>query len=99
MPELLLTLHCASDDAEALAEALRPIISAPLHVRAGTVRAHDFSGAGTAELVAGERRRTTIEMVVNATDMPAMLRQINDTRRRQPVEWRTVILDGHGRIS
>lgn len=99
MPELLLTLRCASSDAEALAQALPPIVSSPLHMQAGTRRGRDFSGADTAELVAGEQRLTTIHMIVNAQDLPALLQGLADTRRRQPVEWHTVALDGYGRIA
>ncbi len=98
MPDLLFTLHCAVRDSEALIDAVRAVCPAPIHVRADTVRGRQFDDAGTAERVSGALRRTTLEVVVSADDVPALLAAITQARRDLPVRWRTMPLIDHGRI-
>lgn len=99
MPDLLLTLHCAARDGDALVEALRAVCRAPVHVRAETVRGWQFDDAGTAEHVSGELKRTTLELLVDADAVPALLRAVSEARRALPVRWRTTPLIDHGRIA
>lgn len=99
MSDLLFTLHCAVRDSEALAEAIRAVSRSPIHVRAESVRGQDYGDAGTAEKVSGELKRITLELIVNADAVPALLKAAKEARRDLPVRWRTTPLLDHGRIA
>lgn len=98
MAELLLTCHCASRDVEALIDALRPVISAPLHVREETVHGRDFSDARTAEQVVGTLRRSAIELIVAEDAVDTALSAIASAARRSPVRWHLCPVLRRGRM-
>ncbi len=99
MSDVLLTLHCAVHDTEAVVEAVRAVCQVPLHLRAEAVRGRDFGDAGTAEKVSGALKRTTLEVVIDEHMIPDLLRRVHASRRELPVRWRTTPLIDQGRIA
>ncbi len=99
MPDVLLVLHCAVRDTDAIVEALRPACPSPLHVQSETVRGRDFSDAVTAEKVSGELRRTRLEVVVDDRLVADLVRLVQTSRRALPVRWRTTPVIDQGRIA
>lgn len=98
MAELLLTLHCARLDVEAVVEAVRAVSRVPVHVRDEAVHGRDFGDASTAERVTGELRRAAVELVVAGEDVAAVVEAARTARRRLPVRWHTVAVVASGRI-
>ena len=99
MPDVLLVLHCAVRDTEAVVEAVRGACRAPLHLQAEAVRGRDFDDAATAEKVSGELRRTRLEVVVDDTLVADLVRRVETSRRELPVRWRTTPVIDQGRIA
>jgi len=99
MPDVLLSLHCATRDTDAVVEALRSTCRAPLHLRAEAVRGRDFDDAATAEKVSGELKRTTLEIVVADHLVDQLLQLVATSRRELPVRWRTTPVIDQGRIA
>jgi hypothetical protein len=95
----LLRFACATPDAEPIIDALRPVCTAPIHVREELVRGLDFTDAGTAERVSGALRRTAIELVVAEEDVPALVAAADASRRRLPVRWMTLPVRDMGRLA
>jgi hypothetical protein len=95
---VLLSLTCATGDAEPIVEALRAATSAPIHVRDETVRGLDFADAGTAERVTGALRRIAIELVVAADEVAPLTQAVDQARRRLPVRWLTLPVLDRGRF-
>lgn len=99
MSEVLLTLHCAVQDNDAVVEALRGACQAPLHVRAEAVRGRDFGDAATGEKVTGELRRTALEVMVAHEAVAGLLRCVEASRHQLPIRWRITPIIDHGRIA
>lgn len=98
MADVLLCFHCASADAEAIAEALRGVAQAPVHVREERVLGRDFSDAGTGEQVLARLRRSAVELVVDESMMASLLGAVEGARRRWPVRWLATPVSARGRI-
>lgn len=96
---VLLKLACAAADVEPIAEALRVVCTAPIHLRDEIVRGLDFDDAGTAERVTGALRRVAIELVVSVDQIPSLVAAVEHSRRRLPVRWITVPVLAEGRLS
>ncbi|WP_336965809.1 DUF3240 family protein [Sphingobium aquiterrae] len=99
MAEVLLTLHCATVDAEPIIDAIRALSRAPVHLRAEDVRGHDFGDARTAEKVMGTLKRSAIELIEDEAAVDAILEAIAATRRRSAVRWHLTPISGRGRLA
>lgn len=98
MSRLLLTLICASQDAETLADTLRDTLQLPVQHRQEAVFGRDFGDAETGEQVTGALSRCALEVDIDGDDLSRALDAVGSARRRLPLRWRTTaILDG-GRI-
>ncbi len=98
MADVLLCFHCASADAEAIAEALRGVAQAPVHLRDERVLGRDFSDAGTGEQVLATLRRSAVELVVDEAATGWMVATVEGARRRWPVRWLATPVSARGRI-
>lgn len=98
MAEVLLCFHCASADAEAIAEALRAVAQAPVHLREERVLGRDFSDAGTGEQVLATLRRSAVELVVDEKAAASLVATVEGARRRWPVRWLATPVSARGRI-
>lgn len=98
MADVLLCFHCASADAEAIAEVLRGVAQAPVHVREERVLGRDFSDAGTGEQVLATLRRSAVELVVDESVTDSLLAAVEGARRRWPVRWLATPVSARGRI-
>ncbi len=99
MAEVLLTLHCATLDAEPIIEAVRSLSRAPVHLRAEDVRGRDFADARTAEQVMGTLKRSAIELIEDEAAVDAILEAITAAKRRSAVRWHLTPVSGRGRIA
>lgn len=99
MADVLLTLHCAAADAEAIGEALRGALQTPVHVRAEAVLGLDFSDATTAERVTARLDRRAVELVVAQTDLAEALAAMERVRRSGAVRWYTSPVLERGRMA
>lgn len=98
MPDVVLTLYCASADRGLVAALLREATRAPVHVREEQVLGHDFGDAGTGERVRGSLRRVAYELVVAENEAEALVDRIGSARRNMPVRWRTTAVAARGRL-
>jgi hypothetical protein len=96
--EVLLCFHCASADAEPIAEALRAAVQAPVHLRDERVLGRDFSDAGTGEQVLATLRRSAVELVVDEAATASLVATVGGARRRWPVRWLATPIVARGRI-
>jgi hypothetical protein len=99
MPDMLLTFHCATCDRDLIAEALRALTREPLHLREEAVLGRDFGDARAGEQVRGALRRAAIELVVEDGAVAALVEAVRDSRRAQPVRWRSLPIADRGRIA
>ena len=99
MSDVLLTLHCAAADAEALGEALRTELETPVHLRSEAVLGLDFSDASTAERVTARLDRRAVELVLPEVDLPRALGALGKVRRGGAVRWYTTPVLERGRIA
>jgi hypothetical protein len=99
MPDILLTLHCAAADAEAIGEALRSALETPVHVRTEAVLGLDFSDASTAEQVSARLDRRAVEMVLPQAQVSAALDILGRIRRSGAVRWYTSAVLDKGRVA
>lgn len=99
VPDLMLSFHCATSDAETIATALRTISDAPIHLHDEAVMGRDFDDAGLGEQVTGRLRRTCIELLVEDTLMDALIEAAHTCRRRLPVRWHAVSVTAQGRLA
>lgn len=99
MPDMMLSLHCASADAEIIAAALRTISDAPIHLHDEAVLGRDFGDAGLGEKVTGRLRRTCIELLVEDTMIAELIEAARTCRRRLPVRWHAVSVTAQGRLA
>ncbi|WP_421846514.1 DUF3240 family protein [Novosphingobium sp.] len=99
MADVLLTLHCAAADAEALGEALRGTLQTPVHVRAEAVLGLDFSDATTAERVTARLDRRAVELVLPEAELAEALAAMGRVRRSGAVRWYTSPVLARGRIA
>lgn len=99
MTDVLLTLHCAEVDAEAILDALCTVTEAPLHSRAESVRGRDFGDADTAEQVTATLRRAAIECIEDEARIDALIAAVGAARRRSSVRWHCTPISARGRIS
>jgi len=97
MADVLLTFHCAAQDAEAVIEAVRPLVAVPIHLREEQVFGRDFVDANTAERVAGTLRRAAVELIVAADQLEALVGAAAASRRRLPMRWHATPLIASGR--
>lgn len=98
MPDILLTLHCASADTDAIIEAIRGASRAPIHVRAEAVHGRDFADARTAEQVTATLKRSAIECVEDALRIDAIIEAAASAKRRSPVRWHQTPILARGRF-
>lgn len=98
MTKVLLTLHCASADAEGIGEALRGISTAPIHLREETVLGTDFGDAGAGEQVTGRLRRTALEILCEDALMDDLIGAAGKARRRLPFRWNAIAIHASGRM-
>ncbi|MBN8829220.1 MAG: DUF3240 family protein [Sphingomonadales bacterium] len=99
MTEMLLTFHCALHDVDAVAEAIRAISHAPIHVTDKAVRGWDFEDASTAEQVIGLLRRNALELIVDADAVETLVQVVTGAKRALPVRWHAVPVAVRGRIA
>lgn len=99
MSEILLTFYCAVADREAIAEALRAVTLAPLHLREESVLGRDFGDAGAPEQVHGALRRAALDLIVATDAVDALVAAVEAARRNHPVRWQTVAVAARGRIA
>lgn len=98
MADALLTIYAGRADAGTLADALRTVARAPVHVRAETVFGLDFSDATTAERVTGALDRVAIDLIVDDADVPAIVASIAPLKRSGPIRWHSTPLAARGRL-
>lgn len=98
MPDILLTLHCASSDADAIVKALRSATRAPLHVRSETVHGRDFADAKTAEQVTATLRRSAIECVEDDAAIAGILEAAKAAKRGFALRWHQTPVLSRGRF-
>lgn len=98
MAELLLTLHCAPDDAEAVLAALQAHVAAPIQLREEAVRGRDYQDASIAEQVSGLLRRVALSLPVDEERLPLLVQAAASARRRAPLRWRATPILAQGRI-
>lgn len=98
MSRVLLTVTCATPDAEAIAQVLGDLTHAPVHQRAEAVLGRDFDDAATAERVAGTLSRVSIEVELRAHDTDRAVEVVREARRRLPFRWRTTLIADGGRV-
>ncbi len=99
MPDMMLSLHCATADSEIIAAALRKISTAPIHLHDEAVLGRDFDDAGLGEQVTGRLRRTCIELLVEDLIVEDLIEAVGTCRRRLPVRWHTVCVAAQGRLA
>lgn len=99
MPDSLLSLHCASADADVIAAALRTISDAPIHLHDEAVLGRDFDDAGLGEKVTGRLRRTCIELLIEDAMVDELIEAARNCRRRLPVRWHIVSVSAQGRLA
>lgn len=99
MADLLLTLHCAAADAEAIGDALRAAFAVPVHLREERVLGSDFSDATTAERVTARLERRAIELIVPQERESEALALVEGVRRDGPVRWHTCPILARGRFA
>jgi len=99
MPDTMLSLHCATADAEIIAAALRTISTAPIHMHNEAVLGRDFADAGLGEQVTGQLRRTCIELLVEDAIVDSLVEAARTCRRRLPVRWHAVSITAQGRLA
>lgn len=99
VPDLMLSFHCATSDAEIIAAALRTISDAPIHLHDEAVLGRDFDDAGLGEKVTGRLRRTCIELLVEETMIDALIEAARTCRRLLPVRWHAVSVTAQGRLA
>ncbi len=99
MLDMMLSLHCATADADVIANALRTITDAPIHMHDETVLGRDFSDAALGEKVTGQLRRTCIELLVKDTMISDLIEAARICRRRLPVRWHTIAVSAQGRLA
>jgi len=99
MPDILLSLHCASADADIIAAALRTVSDAPIHLRDEAVLGRNFNDADLGEKVTGRLRRTCIELLAEDTMMDDLIEAARTCRRRLPVRWHAVTILTRGRLA
>jgi len=99
VPDLMLSLHCATADADVIANALRTITDAPIHLHDEAVLGRDFSDAALGEKVTGQLRRTCIELLVEDTMIDDLIEAARTCRRRLPVRWHAVPISAQGRLA
>ncbi len=98
MADLLLTIHCAACDADAVVRALRARAASPIHVREELVRGRDYGDASIAEQVSGLLRRTALSLLVDAALLDALVAAAAGARRERPIRWHAVAVAGQGRF-
>ena len=98
MAELLLTLHCAPDDAEAVVAALRAQVTVPIRLHEEVVRGRDYQDASIAEQVSGLLRRTGLSLLVDEAQLPLLVQAATAARRKSPVRWHATPIFAQGRI-
>jgi predicted P-loop ATPase len=86
-------------DTDAVLDAMRTVSRAPLHVRAETVRGHDFGDAAAAEQVTAELKRSAIECVDDEAIVLAIIEAVSCTKRRSPVRWHLTPVTVRGRMA
>ena len=99
MADVLLTLHCATADAESLIDAMRTVTRAPLHVRAETVHGRDFGDAAASEQVTATLNRSAIDCVEDEAAIETILNTVTAARRRSPLRWYLTPVAARGRIA
>ncbi|CAN5297807.1 hypothetical protein BH10PSE13_BH10PSE13_15450 [soil metagenome] len=98
MPDVLLTLYCATADADSLIDALRTVTRTPLHMRIETVHGRDFRDAGASEQVTATLDRSAIECVEDEAAITTILETAAAARRRSPLRWHMTPVIARGRI-
>lgn len=98
MAEILLTFHCALQDAEIVSATLRASSQAPIHISEKTVSGWDYGDASTAEQVSGLLRRHALELIVDEAAVTGLVKTVAETRRELPVRWHAVSVVARGRI-
>lgn len=99
MTDVLLTLSCATADADSLIDAMRTATRVPLHVRAETVHGRDFDDAGASEQVTARLNRSVIECIEDEATIETILRTLTSARRRSPLRWHLTPVTARGRIA
>ena len=97
MPEVMLTLHCAAADSECVADALRMVTAAPLHIRSEDVRGRDFGNASPAEQVTATLKRAAIECIEDEARIDELVEAAGKARRRSPLRWHVTPVLSRGR--
>jgi hypothetical protein len=98
MTDILLTFYCALIDQDGVADALRGVTHAPLHLREEQVLGRDFQDARAAEQVRGALRRAAIDLIVEAQELETLVTAVTDARRGHPVRWHSSPISARGRI-
>ncbi len=98
MADVLISMACAAEDAEAVAAALRAACVAPVHIRTDAVLGRDYSDAGTAEQVTGRLERTVLELIVAEETAEAIVEAAAGARRRLPIRWHMTAVLKRGRV-
>jgi hypothetical protein len=98
MPDVLLTLHCADTDTDAIVDAIRGVSRAPIHVRAETVRGRDFTDARAPEQVTATLKRSSVVCVEDAQMVEAIIESAKSAKRRSPVRWHQTPVIASGRF-
>ena len=99
MPEMLLTLYCATADRDSVAGALRTVFPGPIHLRDEQVHGRDFADAHAGEQVRGALRRSAIDLVADDDAIDVLVAAVEQARRGHPVRWQTVAVARRGRIA
>ena len=99
MADVLLTLHCATADADSIIDAMWTATRVPLHVRAETVHGRDFGDAGASEQVTATLNRSAIECIDDETTIETILGTLASARRRSPLRWHLTPVTARGRIA
>lgn len=99
MSRSVLTIFCATQDAEAISAALRASTHAPIHMRREEVLGRDFADAGNGERVTGSLARTAIELELPAGQVAQAVEAAAGARRRLAFRWRTTAVQDGGRVA
>lgn len=99
VPDMMLSFHCSTADAEIIAAALRNISTAPIHMHDEAVLGRDFDDADLGEQVTGRLRRTCIALLVEDPIVDHLIEAVRTCRRRLPVRWHTVCVAAQGRLA
>ncbi len=99
MADLLLSFQCARRDTDAVVDALRTVVRAPIQIGERTVRGWDYDDATTVEQVSGLLRRALIELIVPADRLDDAVRAVGAAECAQPVRWHALPVAASGRIA